>query len=91
MHPPPFTTPSWPNYEILNIFVFRKRCQLPVWDYQEKFLDLLARHQNICLVGETGENIENIQGLKGPGKEQRTVCCKFIQIIFQWKQFQVLY
>ena len=28
--------------------------QLPVWEYQEKFLDLLAKHQTICLVGETG-------------------------------------
>ena len=34
--------------------LFRKRVQLPVWEYQEKFLDLLARHQTICLVGETG-------------------------------------
>ena len=25
-----------------------------MWEYQEKFLDLLARHQCICLVGETG-------------------------------------
>ena len=32
----------------------RKRVQLPVWEYQEKFLDLLNRHQSICLVGETG-------------------------------------
>ena len=34
--------------------LFRKRVQLPVWEYQEKFLDLLTRHQCICLVGETG-------------------------------------
>ena len=34
--------------------LFRKRIQLPVWEYQEKFLDILARHQCICLVGETG-------------------------------------
>ena len=34
--------------------LFRKRIQLPVWEYQEKFMDLLARHQCICLVGETG-------------------------------------
>ena len=32
----------------------RKRVQLPVWEYQEKFLDLLNMHQSICLVGETG-------------------------------------
>ena len=34
--------------------MFRKRVQLPVWEYQEKFMDLLNRHQSICLVGETG-------------------------------------
>jgi HrpA-like RNA helicase len=34
--------------------LFRKRVLLPVWEYQEKFLDLLNRHQSICLVGETG-------------------------------------
>jgi len=34
--------------------LFRKRVQLPVWEYQEKFMDLLNRHQSICLVGETG-------------------------------------
>jgi len=34
--------------------LFRKRVGLPVWEYQEKFLDLLTRHQSICLVGETG-------------------------------------
>ena len=34
--------------------LFRKRIGLPVWEYQDKFLDLLARHQCICLVGETG-------------------------------------
>jgi len=34
--------------------LFRKRIGLPVWEYQEKFLDLLNKHQTICLVGETG-------------------------------------
>ena len=34
--------------------LFKKRIQLPVWEYQEKFLDLLSKHQTICLVGETG-------------------------------------
>ena len=34
--------------------LFRKRIQLPVWEYQDKFLDLLSKHQCICLVGETG-------------------------------------
>ncbi|UXI19927.1 transmembrane protein [Sarcoptes scabiei] len=34
--------------------LFRKRIQLPVWEYQDKFLDLLENHQIIVLVGETG-------------------------------------
>jgi pre-mRNA-splicing factor ATP-dependent RNA helicase DHX15/PRP43 len=34
--------------------LFRKRIGLPVWEYQEKFLELLGKHQTICLVGETG-------------------------------------
>jgi HrpA-like RNA helicase len=43
-------TPYTPRYFEL----FRKRIALPVWEYQEKFLELLNRHQCICLVGETG-------------------------------------
>ena len=34
--------------------LFRKRIQLPVWEYQDKFLEILSKHQCICLVGETG-------------------------------------
>ena len=34
--------------------LFRKRIGLPVWEYQDKFLELLNKHQCICLVGETG-------------------------------------
>ena len=38
----PYTAlPFTPRYFEL----FRKRIQLPVWEYQEKFLDLLAKHQ----------------------------------------------
>ena len=49
-----------PDFVKLVIFhsryfeIFRKRIQLPVWEYQDKFMDLLAKHQSICLVGETG-------------------------------------
>ena len=47
----PFTAlPYTPHYFEL----FRKRIQLPVWEYQDKFIDLLTKHQSICLVGETG-------------------------------------
>jgi pre-mRNA-splicing factor ATP-dependent RNA helicase DHX15/PRP43 len=34
--------------------LFRKRIALPVWEYQDKFLEILNKHQCICLVGETG-------------------------------------
>lgn len=34
--------------------LFRKRTQLPVWEYREKFLELLEKHQCLTLVGETG-------------------------------------
>ena len=38
----PYTAlPFTPRYFEL----FRKRIQLPVWEYQEKFLDLLNKHQ----------------------------------------------
>ena len=34
--------------------LFAKRSQLPVWEYKEKFLDILNKHQIMVLVGETG-------------------------------------
>jgi HrpA-like RNA helicase len=34
--------------------LFRKRIQLPVWEYKDKFLDLIDKNQIIVLVGETG-------------------------------------
>ena len=34
--------------------MFRKRIQLPVWEYQDKFLDILDKNKIIVLVGETG-------------------------------------
>ena len=47
----PYTAmPYTPRYFEL----FRKRIALPVWEYQDKFLELLNKHQSICLVGETG-------------------------------------
>ena len=36
-------------YEIL-----RKRTQLPVWEYRQKFFELLDKNQILVLVGETG-------------------------------------
>ncbi len=34
--------------------LFRKRIQLPVWEYKDKFLELIDNSQIIVLVGETG-------------------------------------
>ena len=34
--------------------LFRKRIQLPVWEYREKFMNLLDDNQIMVLVGETG-------------------------------------
>uniref|UniRef100_A0A669EXW3 ATP-dependent RNA helicase DHX15 n=1 Tax=Oreochromis niloticus TaxID=8128 RepID=A0A669EXW3_ORENI len=47
----PFTNlPHTPRYyEILN-----KRLQLPVWEYRERFTEILMRNQSFVLVGETG-------------------------------------
>jgi pre-mRNA-splicing factor ATP-dependent RNA helicase DHX15/PRP43 len=36
-------------YELL-----KKRRQLPVWEYKDKFTELIHKHQIIVLVGETG-------------------------------------
>ncbi|XP_026541418.1 pre-mRNA-splicing factor ATP-dependent RNA helicase DHX15-like [Notechis scutatus] len=47
----PFTNlPHTPRYyEIL-----KKRLLLPVWEYKERFTDILIRNQSFVLVGETG-------------------------------------
>ncbi|KAL3087375.1 hypothetical protein niasHT_029369 [Heterodera trifolii] len=34
--------------------LLKKRMELPVWDYREKFMELLNKNQCIVLVGETG-------------------------------------
>ena len=44
----PFTAlPYTPHYFEL----FRKRIQLPVWEYQDKFLDLLNKVSTLCNSG----------------------------------------
>ncbi|CCD63139.1 RNA helicase [Caenorhabditis elegans] len=42
----PFSNRYWAIWE--------KRSQLPVWEYKEKFMELLRNNQCITLVGETG-------------------------------------
>lgn len=34
--------------------LLKKRTQLPVWEYKDKFMELIHKHQIIVLVGETG-------------------------------------
>ena len=34
--------------------ILKKRLQLPVWEYKERFMGMLDKHQCIVLVGETG-------------------------------------
>ncbi|XP_052269693.1 putative pre-mRNA-splicing factor ATP-dependent RNA helicase PRP1 isoform X4 [Dreissena polymorpha] len=47
----PFTgLPHTPRY--LQLLVKRKT--LPVWEYKEKFIEILNKHQTLVLVGETG-------------------------------------
>jgi len=47
----PFTNlPHTPRY----YDILKKRLQLPVWEYKERFTDILIRHQSFVLVGETG-------------------------------------
>ncbi|KAH9520360.1 Pre-mRNA-splicing factor ATP-dependent RNA helicase dhx15 [Bulinus truncatus] len=47
----PFTgLPFTPRYYEL----YRKRTTLPVWEYKERFVDMVTKHQTIVLVGETG-------------------------------------
>uniref|UniRef100_G1K8N6 RNA helicase n=1 Tax=Anolis carolinensis TaxID=28377 RepID=G1K8N6_ANOCA len=74
----PFTNlPHTPRYyEIL-----KKRLQLPVWEYKERFTDILIRHQSFVLVGETGSGkttqipqwcVDYMRSLPGP---KRGVAC----------------
>uniref|UniRef100_A0A8C8S8J9 RNA helicase n=1 Tax=Pelusios castaneus TaxID=367368 RepID=A0A8C8S8J9_9SAUR len=74
----PFTNlPHTPRYyEIL-----KKRLQLPVWEYKERFTDILIRNQSFVLVGETGSGkttqipqwcVDYMRSLPGP---KRGVAC----------------
>jgi pre-mRNA-splicing factor ATP-dependent RNA helicase DHX15/PRP43 len=42
--------PYTPHYYEL----FKRRSQLPVWEYKEQFIDTMNKHQCLVLVGETG-------------------------------------
>ncbi|KAG2465613.1 DHX15 helicase, partial [Polypterus senegalus] len=74
----PFTNlPHTPRYyEIL-----KKRLQLPVWEYKERFNEILTKHQSFVLVGETGSGkttqipqwcVDMVRALPGP---KRGVAC----------------
>ena len=34
--------------------ILKKRIELPVWEYREKFMESMKEHQAFVLVGETG-------------------------------------
>uniref|UniRef100_A0A8R1DLA5 RNA helicase n=1 Tax=Caenorhabditis japonica TaxID=281687 RepID=A0A8R1DLA5_CAEJA len=65
--------------------IWEKRSQLPVWDYKEKFMELLRNNQCITLVGETGSGkttqipqwaVEFMKQQQGFGANQaRLVAC----------------
>lgn len=74
----PFTNlPHTPRYhEIL-----KKRLQLPVWEYRERFNDIMMRNQSFVLVGETGSGkttqipqwcVDMVRSIPGP---KRAVAC----------------
>lgn len=48
-----FLLPGLP-YSQRYFDIFRKRIQLPVWEYKEKFFQVLTDNQVTVLVGETG-------------------------------------
>ncbi|KAG8591583.1 hypothetical protein GDO81_000225 [Engystomops pustulosus] len=74
----PFTNlPHTPRY----YDILKKRLQLPVWEYKERFTDILMRNQSFVLVGETGSGkttqipqwcVEYMRSLPGP---KRGVAC----------------
>uniref|UniRef100_A0A8C5P8P7 ATP-dependent RNA helicase DHX15 n=1 Tax=Leptobrachium leishanense TaxID=445787 RepID=A0A8C5P8P7_9ANUR len=74
----PFTNlPHTPRY----YDILKKRLQLPVWEYKERFTDILARNQSFVLVGETGSGkttqipqwcVDYMRSLPGP---KRGVAC----------------
>ncbi|XP_015284011.1 PREDICTED: pre-mRNA-splicing factor ATP-dependent RNA helicase DHX15-like [Gekko japonicus] len=61
--------------------ILKKRLQLPVWEYKERFTNILTRHQCFVLVGETGSGkttqipqwcVDYMRSLLGP---RRGVAC----------------
>ena len=34
--------------------IFEKRRQLPVYEYKDKFMEMLDKHNTLVLIGETG-------------------------------------
>ncbi|XP_028329912.1 ATP-dependent RNA helicase DHX15 isoform X1 [Gouania willdenowi] len=74
----PYTNqPYTPRYHD----ILKKRLQLPVWEYRERFADILKGSQCFVLVGETGSGkttqipqwcVEAVRSLPGP---RRAVAC----------------
>uniref|UniRef100_A0A914WL74 RNA helicase n=1 Tax=Plectus sambesii TaxID=2011161 RepID=A0A914WL74_9BILA len=71
----PFTPRYWD--------LWKKRTQLPVWEYREKFMEHLHRNQCITLVGETGSGkttqippwcLDYVRARAVPGQKRMVAC-----------------
>lgn len=63
--------------------LLKKRSQLPVWEYRDKFMEILNTHQNLVLVGETGSGkttqipqwcLEYVRSRTVPGQKKCVAC-----------------
>lgn len=63
--------------------ILKKRKQLPVWEYKNKFMESLQKNQTIVLVGETGSGkttqipqwcVEYTKSIDGAGGSRRVAC-----------------
>eukprot|EP00850_Spirogloea_muscicola_P014176 SM000100S09403 [mRNA] locus=s100:89273:93608:- [translate_table: standard] len=66
-------------YSIRFYEIYEKRRTLPVWQQKQEFLDMLAKHQIIVLVGETGSGkttqIPQFVCESGFGSAKKQVAC----------------
>uniref|UniRef100_A0A915KJB3 RNA helicase n=2 Tax=Romanomermis culicivorax TaxID=13658 RepID=A0A915KJB3_ROMCU len=71
------------NYTPRYFDLLKKRTQLPVWEYRDKFMEILHNHQTIVLVGETGSGkttqipqwcLEFVRAKYGPGQKKGVAC-----------------
>ena len=62
--------------------LFRKRTQLPVWEYKEKFIDIMNKNQVMVLVGETGSGkTTQVSGISGEQSHSLLFTAKFPELL----------